>query len=393
MDDHTLANLLRVAADRLCPAPAAPAAGMRAVRASYFSSQAGGEPVFARCVTQAAESGAGIAKARAGSPFNWAPGEAERISLRPIRHDDLWDLRNTIVGLHWTAEEVDYSADKKDWDTRMGPEERHFVRMQLAFFARVDIDVLKNLNANFSEEVDCLEARFLFAAQQEQECTHAESYALQIEAVMTGAERAETLEAVRHLPAVAALREWALRWIGRDAPLGERLVAWAFVEGVQFQGPFCSLQWLRERNLLPGITLANSFIARDEGVHTADLCLLVRKYLADWARPAPARAWEIFESGMVAVDALVAEALPARLIGMNDVLMKEYVRYQADFVLGEMGYDCVFGAKNPFPFMDKLALNEVSKGNFFETRISSYQSVMHPGASRLAIDKSPIDEA
>lgn len=326
----------------------------------------------------------------AGPAFRWQPGERDRVSLLPIRHSDVWAFRKTIEGLHWTPQEVDLTRDKKDWDERLTADERRFVRLQLAFFARVDIDVLENLDSNFSQEVDCLEAAMVYAAQMDQECTHAESYGLQIEAVMAGAERAETLDAVRNFPVVARMRDWALRWTDRGTDVGERLVAWAFIEGVQFQGPFCALQWLRLKNLLPGVTEYNTFIIRDEGVHTLFTCLLVRKYLA--RRPDYRRVREIFASGMENVDLLVSESLPVRLIGMNAELMKEHVRHQADRVLVEMGYAPMYNTPTPFAFMDALSLNEVAKVNFFEARPSQYQNVTAAGAARLALDDTPVDD-
>ncbi len=322
--------------------------------------------------------------------FKWAAGEAERTGLFPIKNPGVWKFRKQIEGTQWTAQEVDLSKDRADWEGRMTEDERKFVRHQLAFFARADIDVLANLGSNFSKEVNCPEAEAFYAAQMHQEWVHAESYALQIEAVMAGAEREETLNAVRHFPAVAQLREWALTWAHRGAPVGERLVAWAFIEGVQFQGPFCALQWLRERGLLPGITEYNTFIMRDEGLHTLFTCLLVREHLV--ARPSQARAEEIFAGGMAAVDALVADSLPVRLVGINAELMGEYVRHQADRVLAAMGYAPLYQAANPFPFMDKLAFNEVAKTNFFERRPTQYQAVTRPGAARLALDATPVDD-
>jgi len=344
----------------------------------------------------AAALGAGTTKAGpiarrgvAGAPaFRWELGEKERVSLRPIRHGDIWKFRKKIEGLHWTAQEVDLSKDRSDWDNRMNADERHFVKLQLAFFARIDIDVLANLDANFGEEVDCLEAQMVYAAQKDQECTHAESYSLQIEAVMSGAEREATLRAVQTMPIIAKMRAWALMWFDREIPIGERLVAFAAVEGLLFQASFAALQWLREKNLLPGITEYNEFIMRDEGLHTLFTCLLVRKYLI--SRPSDERAHAIFADLVAVLDEFVDESLPVRLIGMNAELMKQYIRYQADSVLLDMGYPALYREANPFPFMDKNALNKVAKVNFFEHRATQYQNVIREGASRLALDTSEV---
>ena len=56
------------------------------------------------------------------SAFTWAPGEEGRVALFPIRHPDIWEFRKKIEALHWTAQEVDLSRDKRDWEGRMSAE-------------------------------------------------------------------------------------------------------------------------------------------------------------------------------------------------------------------------------------------------------------------------------
>jgi ribonucleoside-diphosphate reductase beta chain len=321
--------------------------------------------------------------------FRWHAGEADRVSLLPIRHQDIWEYRKLMEALRWNAQEVDLSLDKSDWEKKMTEEQRQFVRQQLAFFAGADLWVLDNIADNFGRELDCMEAAMVFTAQEDQECVHAESYGLQIEAVLDGEERDRTLNAVRHMPVIARIRDWTRQWMGREVPVGERLIAWAIFEGVFFSASFAALQWLRELNLLPGVTNFNTLIARDEGVHTLHLCLQVRKYLVD--RPAQARAREIFNGAVAILDEFVEHALPVRLIGINANLMKDYVRFQSDCVLRAMDYEPIFGAENPFPFMDKLSLNGVAKTNFFEHRALQYASPVHAGATRFVLDDTPVD--
>jgi ribonucleoside-diphosphate reductase subunit M2 len=328
--------------------------------------------------------------AEAESAFNWADGEKTRESLLPIRHEDIWAFRKRIEGLHWVAQEVDLTRDAHDWTNRMTPDERHFVRLQLGFFVRADLDVLENVGKNFIEEVDCLEAKMVYAAVEDQECTHTESYNLQIEAIMSGAERAEVLAAVRTMPAVAAMQAWGRSWADRSVyGVGVRLVAHAAVEGIMFSSGFVSLQWLRERNLLPGITEFNTLIMRDEGTHVLFTCLLVRRYLR--VRPPQKLVESIFRGAVDLVHRLAADSLRARLIGINADLLQQYIAFQADCVLAELGYAPMYGVANPLSFMDKLSLNGVAKTNFFESRGSQYQNVTRVGASRFLLDKTPID--
>jgi ribonucleoside-diphosphate reductase beta chain len=328
-----------------------------------------------------------VKNARGESAFTWAPDEKERTSLLPIRHEDIWKVRKQIEALHWTAQEVDLTLDLRDWQTRMSDDQRHFVKMQLAFFAYADIDVLQGLE-EVCEGVDCLEAQMAYAAQKDQECVHAESYALQIDALLTGPERQEVIDAVRALPTLAAMRTWARRWFDRALPVGERLAAFAAVEGVLFSSSFAAFQYLRDLSILPGVTMLNDFISRDEGVHQDFSCLLLRKYIR--TRPAQARVHEIFIEAVTIVDNFVRKALPVSLLGMNADLMAQYVHYQADVVLANMAYQPVWHVENPFPFMDKSALNKGSKTDFFELIPTQYQNVSRAGQNKFALDVSPV---
>jgi len=327
--------------------------------------------------------------ADAESAFRWAPGESERLSLRPIRHHDIWEYRKKLSALHWDSEEVSTIKDKADWK-RMTSDQKHFVIMQLAFFSRIDIDVLSMIDG-LLKEVDCMEAQQYYIAQAEQECTHADSYAIQIETLTEGAERDRILNAARTMPIIGQIRAWVVKWFDPQIPIGERLVAFAGIEGVLFQGSFCALQDLREKNLLPGIVKFNEFIFRDENIHTQQTALLIRKYLK--VKPKQFLAHRIFRDlAENIIDPFVRESLPVRMIGMDALLMTQYVRFRVDKVLGYMEYAPLYRATNPFRFMDKLELNEVNKTNFFEGTPSEYQNPIGRGASDLLIDDTPITD-
>lgn len=74
---------------------------------------------------------------------------------------------------------------------------------------------------------------------------------------------------------IARKAEWALTWISdKQSTFGERIVAFAAVEGIFFSGSFASIFWLKKRGLMPGLTFSNELISRDEGLHTDFACLL-----------------------------------------------------------------------------------------------------------------------
>ena len=66
----------------------------------------------------------------------------------------------------------------------------------------------------------------------------------------------------------------------------------------------------------------------------------------------------------------ITEAIPCRLIGMNSDLMIQYIKFCSDRLALQLGYDKIYGDKNPFDFMEHISLQ--SKTNFFEKRVSEY---------------------
>lgn len=75
-----------------------------------------------------------------------------RFVLFPIQHNDIWQMYKKAEASFWTAEEIDLSQDRKDWE-ELSDNERHFISHVLAFFAASDGIVNENLGVNFFNEV------------------------------------------------------------------------------------------------------------------------------------------------------------------------------------------------------------------------------------------------
>ena len=118
---------------------------------------------------------------------------------------------------------------------------------------------------------------------------------------------------------------------------------------------------------MPGLTLSNEFIARDEGIHTDFACLLYSKIVN---RLDKKKVYKIIRDAVKIEKQFITKSLPCELIGMNADLMSQYIEYVADRLLLQLGYPKVYKATNPFPFMERISLE--NKDNFFEKRVSTY---------------------
>lgn len=268
----------------------------------------------------------------------------------------------------WTAEEIDLAQDLKDWQ-KLTDNEKHFIKHILAFFAASDGIVLENLAQRFTTEIQIPEARCFYGFQMAMENIHSETYSLLIDTYITDqAEKTHLLTAIDTIPSVAQKAEWALRWIGSDNSFAERIVAFACVEGIFFSGSFCAVFWLKKRGLMPGLTFSNELISRDEGMHT-DFACLIYKHLNN--KLPTETIMEILTNAVDIEMKFVSESLPVELIGMNSVLMGQYIQFCADRLLFSLGCPKYYKVENPFEWMEMISLQ--GKTNFFEKRVGEYQ--------------------
>ena len=302
--------------------------------------------------------------------------EDQRFTLFPIQHQDIWEMHKKQEAAFWTAGEIDFSQDPKQWE-ELNDNYKWFIKHVLAFFAGSDGIVNLNIMRNFSKDVPVYEAQIFYQYQGMIENIHSEVYSLMIETYIKDTEEKNKLfNAIKYIPCVYKKMKWALDWLMSNDRFARRLVAFAIVEGLFFSGSFCAIYWLKEQNLLPGLTMSNELIARDEGMHCDFACLLYHKLKNKLSEE------EIHDTMKQAVEIekeFIIESLPCKMIGMNSNLMIQYIEYVADRLLIKLGYNKIFNSTNPFGFMEHISVD--LKTNFFEGRVSSYQksSVINQG--------------
>ena len=75
----------------------------------------------------------------------------QRFTLFPIdpEYKDIWQSYKGQQASFWTAEEIDLSKDKNDWENKLSNDEKFFIKHILAFFAGSDGIVNMNILERF----------------------------------------------------------------------------------------------------------------------------------------------------------------------------------------------------------------------------------------------------
>ncbi|CAM9203656.1 unnamed protein product [Pylaiella littoralis] len=281
---------------------------------------------------------------------------------------DVYELYKQQTALFWVVEEIDLSGDTADWENA-SDNEKHFIKLVLAFFASLDQIVMENIGLNFKNEIVIPQIRSHFAIQEAIEAVHGESYALLIQTYFKDmVEQRLVMRSIQTMPIIEKKAIWAKKWMNPDtASLAERLIGFTCLEGVQFSGSFCAIYWLKKQQKFKGLSFANSLIARDEGLH-ARASVLIYKHLRN--KLPQERVHEIFRHAVSLECSFISTALPVALIGINETSMGEYIKFVADYWLLQLGYDKLYHCANPFEWMEMISLQ--GKTNFFENRVAEY---------------------
>ncbi len=330
----------------------------------------------------------------------------ERIfNVRPIRNQALWDYYKLAESCFWKIEEIDFSRDKNDWDNKLNDNERHFLKYVLAFFSKSDFIVNINLDERFSKDILSFPdefkpyTQFFYDFQKSMENIHSETYNYTLQLYITDPNELNTLtNSIITIPSIKKKAEWALKWINYDIDNDNkknnnedlkkhsilyRLIAFASLEGIFFSGSFCSIFWLRDKNILNGLIQSNKFISRDEGLHRDFACELYNQLITyeGYSNVDKSKILDIIVEAVEIEKIFITEALNCRLLGINANLMNEYIEFVADNLLVNIKLEKYYETLNPFAFMENISLE--SKTNFFERRASEYSKQ----GSKINIDK------
>jgi ribonucleoside-diphosphate reductase beta chain len=311
------------------------------------------------------------------------------LTLRPMRYPRFYEMYRGAIKNTWTVEEIDFQIDLGHLRSRMTPAERHLAERLVAFFATGDTIVANNLVISLYRHINAPEARMYLSRQLYEEALHIQFYLTLLDNyVPDQARRAQAFAAIENIPSIRAKAEFCQRWTDEvnslqslDTPADRRrfvlnLTAFAAcIEGLFFFGAFAYVYFLRSRGLLPGLAAGTAWVFRDESAHMAfafEVLRTVRReqpelFDEQWA----ASVREMIADAVDCESQFADDVLSGGVVGMTRREMRQYLEYVADQRLVMLGLSPLYGARNPFHFMELQDVQELT--NFFERRVSAYQ--------------------
>lgn len=306
-----------------------------------------------------------------------------------MKYPQFYEMYKNAIKNTWTVEEVDFSTDVNDLRNKMTPSERHMINRLVAFFATGDSIVSNNLVLNLYKHINSPEARMYLSRQLFEEAVHVQFYLTLLDTYIPDHnERAAAFAAVNNIPSIHHKAEFCFKWIDSIQNLDSletkedrrqfllNLICFATcIEGLFFFAAFAYVYFLRSKGLLHGLAAGTNWVFRDESAHMA--------FALDVIKEVRTEEPDLFDETLNRqIVQMIGEAVDCEMQFAEDVLglgvsglsianMRQYLEYIADQRFVMLGLPKVYGAKNPFDFMDLQDVQELA--NFFERRVSAYQ--------------------
>ena len=311
------------------------------------------------------------------------------LTLRPMKYSVFYYMYRDAIKNTWTVEEVDFSTDVVDLNSRLMPAEKHLINRLVAFFATGDSIVSNNLVLNLYKHINSPEARMYLSRQLYEEALHVQFYLTLLDTYIPDHdERQQAFSAVHNIPSIKRKAEFCFKWIDSintldriETPAHRRqfllnMVCFAgCIEGLFFFAAFAYVYFMRSKGLLNGLASGTNWVFRDESCHMAFAFEVINTIRDEepelFDEHLEADIVKMFEEAVECEVMFAEDLLGGGISGMSIKDMRTYLEFVADQRLRNLGFQPRFNVKNPFAFMELQDVQELS--NFFERRVSAYQ--------------------
>jgi ribonucleoside-diphosphate reductase beta chain len=317
---------------------------------------------------------------------------ADLNQLVPFKYDWAWQKYLDGCANHWMPQEINMNADIALWKNPNGltADERLIVKRNLGFFSTADSLVANNLVLALYRLITNPECRQYILRQAFEEAIHTHAYQYCIESL--GMDEGEIFNMYHEVPSVAKKASWGLKYTKElndpnfntgtpetDKALLKNLIAfYCCLEGIFFYCGFTQILSMGRRNKMTGTSEQFQYILRDESMHLNFGIDMINQIKIEnphlWDDAMKREATQMLLQATQLEIEYARDTMPRGVLGMNAVMMEEYLQFIANRRLVQIGLPEQFkGVKNPFPWMSEI-MDLRKEKNFFETRVIEYQT-------------------
>lgn len=310
--------------------------------------------------------------------------------LMPIKYHWAWEHYVNGCANHWMPTEVAMTKDIETWrSTKLSDAERQVILRNLGFFSTAESLVGNNLVLAIFKHVTNAECRQYLLRQAFEEAVHTHTFLYVVDSL--GLDEGEVFNMYHEVPVIAKKDEFEMAltaevladdfstdsFEGAQTFLKNLIGYYLIMEGIFFYTGFVTVLSFHRRNVMTGIGEQFQYILRDESIHLnfgIDLINGIKQENPHlWTTEFQQRIVDLVREAVELEIEYAKDSLPSGIMGLNADLFRDYIQHIADRRLERIGLSPQYGSSNPFPWMSEI-MDLSKEKNFFETRVTEYQS-------------------
>ena len=318
-------------------------------------------------------------------------GKTDVNQLVPFKYKWAWEKYLAQCANHWMPQEVNMQRDIEQWKSgQLSADEMRVVKRNLGFFVTADSLAANNIVLGTYRQITAPECRQFLLRQAFDEAIHTHAYQYIVESL--GLDEGEVFNAYHEIPSIRNKDNFLIPFIDaltnpefktgtleNDQTLLKSLIVFACImEGLFFYVGFVQILALGRQNKMTGAAEQYQYILRDESMHCNFGIDMINSIKLEnphlWTEAFQQDITELFGQAVELEYAYAEDTMPRGILGLNAPMFKEYLRFICNRRMVQIGLPELFpGANNPFPWMSEM-IDLKKEKNFFETRVTEYQT-------------------
>ena len=310
--------------------------------------------------------------------------------LMPLKYHWAWEHYLNGCANHWMPTEVPMSKDIEIWKSnQLSQAERFLIMRNLGFFSTAESLVANNITLAIYKYVTNPECRQYLLRQAFEEAIHTHTFHYIVESL--NLDKYEIFNMYNEIPAIHDKDKFEMKLTedllaadfntktqeGAQKFLENLIGFYIIMEGIFFYSGFAMILSLHRQNKMTGIGEQFQYILRDETTHLnfgIDLINGIKEENPElWSPDFQLYVTEKIQQAVELEVRYAQDCLPKGIFGLTAPMFREYAQYIADRRFERIGLKAHYHSKNPFPWMSET-IDLGKEKNFFETRITEYQS-------------------
>ena len=311
--------------------------------------------------------------------------------ILPIKYPWAREYYKAGVANNWTPEEVSMQKDVEQWKAPgfLSSTERRLILWNLGFFSTAESLTANNIVLAVYNHVTNPESRQYLLRQGFEEAIHTDTFIYCCDSL--GLDPDEIYNMYNTIPSIEEKDDFVVELTksvfdpsftteGEENTrkfVRDLIGYYVIMEGIFFYAGFAMMLALKRQNKMVGIGEQFEYIMRDESLHLAFGCDLIKTIRDEnpgiWTSEFQKEIVDLVKQAVELEKRYAHDACPEGLLGINAERFSQYVEFVADRRLERLDLPKVYGRENPFPWMSQ-ATDLAKEKNFFETRVTEYQT-------------------